>query len=831
MAFPTFGASKFTHMNITRSLLIVLTTAFCLPAITQPSDGTITGKVMDPLQKPVAAASVFLLRLPDSARLANTITDSTGVFIFETISAGQYTLRISATGYKEQVITLTHETGKGKTEAHLPALQPSAAELGNVTVVGRRPPVEVHADKTVVNVEATLSNTGATALEVLEKSPGVTVSRDGILSLRGKPNPLVMIDGKPTYLSGADLASLLNGMNAAQLDQIELMTNPPAKYDAAGNAGVINIKTKKNRQKGFNGSANAAYNQARYASGNGSLNLNYRNGKFNVFGNYNYNRNNGFSNLTIKRGYLGNDGITMVRNFEQPTHMRQQGHNNTAKLGVDFYLDKKTTLGLVAGGFNSPRYFDGVSTGYWKDADMVTDSSTKTISDNSNRWQNGNVNFNLRHQVDKTSELTADLDYVRYDMESRQLFTNENYDLNGNLANSDQIRGELPSHINIFSAKADYTKTFKGNLKTEAGFKTSHVNTANLAIYDVRDLPDGNWKPDYEISNHFTYEENIQALYGNLKGETGKWQWQAGLRVEHTRYDGYQAGNPAKDDSAFTNSYTSLFPTGFLSYKVDSFNTFTINAGRRIQRPAYQQLNPFKFFINEYTYQEGNPYLQPEFTGNFELTHSYKGKINTTIGYANTTQAFSQIFRPEGEITIVTEGNLGRRQNANLTLNVNQQVTKWWNLSFTGTVNYTVVEGNNYGQTIESKAFNGNGNINNQFKFNNGWSAEISGNYNTKSQDGQFIIQDFGQVAAGIGKQVLNNKGTIRLNARDIFWTQKIDGQIRYGNVRENFFQYRDSRVVTLSLQYRFGKPMKDAEKKRGGNGGAGEEQNRVRVG
>jgi len=818
-------------MQHTHTLLAIFAAAFFMPAMAQPSQGSISGTVTDTQQKPVASASVFLLRLPDSARLANAVTDSAGVFIFQSVSAGQYTLKVSATGYKESVTTLKHETGTGLTEAQIPALQPAIAELGNVIVTGRRPPIEVMADKTVVNVEATLSNTGATALEVLEKSPGVTLNRDGNISLRGKPNPLVMIDGKPTYLSTADLISLLNTMSASQLDQIELMTNPPAKYDAAGNAGVINIKTKKNRQKGFNGSASAAYNQGRYASGNGSLNLNYRNGKFNVFGNYNYNRTNGFGDLTINRAYLGNDGLSVVRNFEQPTYMRQQGHNNTGKLGVDYYLDKKTTVGMVVGGFISPRDFNAVSTGYWKDADMVTDSSTKTISDNSNRWQNGNVNINLRHQVDKTSELTADLDYVRYDMENHQLFTNENADQNGNLMNSDQIRGELPSHINIFSAKADYTKSFENNLKTEAGFKTSYVNTGNLAIYDVRALPNGNWTPDYEISNHFTYEENIHALYGNVKGENGKWQWQAGLRLEHTRYDGYQAGNPVKDDSAFRNNYTSLFPTGFLSYKVDSFNTFTLNAGRRIQRPAYQQLNPFKFFINEYTYQEGNPYLQPEFTGNFELSHSYKGKINTTIGYANTKQAFSQIFRPEGEITILTEGNLGRRQNANLTLNVNQEITKWWNLSFTATANYLVIEGNNYGQTIESKAFNGNGNINNQFKFNKGWSAEISGFYNTKSKDGQFIVQGFGQASAGIGKQVLKNKGTIRLNARDIFWTQKIDGQIKYGNVRESFYQYRDSRVVTLSLQYRFGKPMKDAEKKRGGNGGATEEQNRVRVG
>ncbi len=817
-------------MNHTITLLTVLASCILQPVFAQPSDGSISGKVTDHQQKPVPAASVFLLRLPDSARLGNAITDSLGLFVFEGISAGQYTLKISASGFKEKVTTLNHAHGTGPTEVIIPALEPAAAELGNVTVVGRRPPIEVRADKTVVNVEATLSNTGATALEVLEKSPGVTVNRDGNISLRGKANPLVMIDGKPTYLSPAELVNLLNSMNAEQLDQIELMTNPPAKYDAAGNAGVINIKTKKNKQRGFNGSVNTTYNQGRYGSGNGSLNLNYRNNKFNLFGNYNYNRNNGFGDLTLNRGYIGADGTTFERNFYQPSYMRNQGHTHTIKFGTDYYLNKNTTIGFVAGGFNSPRYFDSKTEGFWSDADKVTDSSTQTISNNSNRWKNYNLNMNLRHQFNKSSDLSADLDFIQYDMTNNQLFTNRNFDADGNLLAADQLKGYLPATIQIFSAKADYSFQWNENIHTEAGAKTSFVKTDNLADYQTKILPGGIWLPDYNISNHFLYEENIVAAYVNMKGNLKKWDWQAGLRFEHTNYDGYQAGNQVKPDSAFTNSYNSLFPTVYLTYKADSSHSFTLNTGRRINRPAYQQLNPFIFFINKYTYQEGNPYLQPEFTSSIELTHSYKGKINTTFGYAFTERVFSQIFRPDGGITILTEGNLGSRQNFNLTLNVNEQVAKWWNLSFTGTLNCLMIEGSYYVQTIQSEAFNGNANLNNQFKFGKGWSAELSGFYNTKAEDGQFIIGGFGQASAGIGKQVLKNKGTVRLNARDIFWTQKIDGNIKYDFVREHFYQYRDSRVITLSLQYRFGKPIKNGEKKRN-SGGAADGQNRVRVG
>lgn len=815
-----------TTQLILAALLLNSINAFAQPAITG-----ISGQITDSGAKKVAFATVLLLRASDSLQLRSTISDSLGRFGFEGLEKGTYLVKVSSIGYQERFTRpITIDANTSQVQADITGLMAKGKELENVSVTGRRQPIEVQADRTIVNVEASLSNTGATALEVLEKSPGVTVDRDGNISLRGKPNPLVMIDGKPTYLSPADLVSLLNTMNANQLDQIELMTNPPAKYDAAGNAGVINIKTKKAKQKGFNGSANAAYNQGRYATGNGSLNLNYRNQKFNLFGNYNYNRNNGFGDLTLTRDYVGLDGSTVGRSFYQPSYLRNQGHNHTLKVGTDYYLNKKTTLGFVAGGFNSPRYYHSETTGYWSDADNITDSSTQTLSNNNNRWKNYNLNLNLRHQFNPSSDLAADIDFIRYDMVNNQHFTNRGFDANGNQVAEDELTGYLPSTIKIFSAKADYSFQWNKAIKTETGAKTSFVKTDNLADYRSRVMPNTEWEPNNDISNHFLYEENIAAAYITLKGSLKKWDWQAGLRYEHTNYNGYQAGNEIKPDSAFSNIYNSLFPTAYLTYKADSSNTFTLNAGRRINRPAYQQLNPFKFFINKYTYQEGNPYLQPEFTSTIEFTHSYKGKLNTTLGYAYTKQAFSQVFRPEGGITILTEGNLGSRQNYNLTVNINERPAKWWTLSFTGTLNYLMVESNNYGQVIESSAFNGNANINNQFKFGKGWSAELSGFYNTKSEDGQFIIAGFGQASAGIGKQVLKNKGTIRLNARDIFWTQKIDGHIKYDFVREHFYQYRDSRVVTLSVQYRFGKQMKDGERKRNG-GGATDEQNRVRIG
>jgi hypothetical protein len=240
-------------------------------------------------------------------------------------------------------------------------------------------------------------------------------------------------------------------------------------------------------------------------------------------------------------------------------------------------------------------------------------------------------------------------------------------------------------------------------------------------------------------------------------------------------------------------------------------------------------LNPFMFFINQYTYQEGNPFLLPEFTWNVELGHTFKNWLTTTFGYAYTDQRFSQVFRTQGEVTILTFGNVGTRQNISLSVNAQLKPTKWWSANVQLTGAHATVNGTWMDQQIDTKAFNAQVNINNQFKFKKGWSAELSGFYNSKSVDGQFTIQPFGQVAAGVSKNILKDKGSVRFNVRDIFFTQIIDGEIKYQNVLEHFRQSRDSRVANISFTYRFGKTFKDNARKKNG-GSATEEQQRVGV-
>lgn len=700
-------------------------------------------------------------------------------------------------------------------------------ELKKVEVTGRRPLIEQKVDRTVIHVDAAVTNTGSTVLEVLSKAPGVTVDKDGNISLKGKSGVLVMLDGKPTYLSGTDLSNMLESMNANQLDQIELMTNPPAQYDAAGNAGIINLRTKKNKTRGFNGSLTLGYGQGKYWKTNNSLNLNYRNSKVNVFFNYSANVNHGYTDLHLVRDYVAGDGKTVNAIFDGPTYLVRRFANNTAKLGADYSLSKKTTLGIVTTGMISPRNSYGTSYGYPEDAKGNRDTVTFTRSSNENRVVNGSVNVNLRQVFDSAHELTADADFIQYNTTNPQWYINTLHGPGGGLTDSSVLRGNLPSTIRIWSGKADYVQRFAKGWKLEAGWKSSLVTTDNTADY-FNESGGSGWVPDYEKTNHFLYRENINALYANVDGTKGKWTLQGGLRYENTQYKGHQLGNPLRADSAFKRMYNDLFPTVFVSCQADGQNQFTISTGRRIDRPAYQQLDPFFFFINSFTFQTGNPFLVPQYTTNLELSHVYKGVLTTTLSYSRTANYFTEMFRSEGDTTTVTFGNMGRQQYVGLSVSAQVVFCSWWSATLHGEGGYKHVDGFASGQTIRTDGVSGQVNVNNQFRWKGGWSAELSGFYNTRDVEGQFVTEPFGQVSTGLAAPVLKGKGTVKVNMADVFFTSYVRGEILYENVHEHYVQKRDSRVVNVAFTWRFGKTFKDVGARRAG--GATEEQKRVNL-
>ncbi len=801
------------------------------------SNTSVKGNVTDKQGKPAEAVTVTVLLAKDSSAVKLQSTDKSGNFEFLDLSFGRFLLLYSSVGH-ENAYSESFELSAANSSVQLPPIQLNQAskEMEAVTVVHRKAFIEQKIDKTVVNVDAAVTNVGATALEVLEKSPGVMVDKDGNISLKGKQSVMVMMDGRPTYLTGEQLANLLKSMPASSIDQIELVTNPSAKYDAAGNSGIINIKTKKNKQKGFNGTLTLNYGQGAYWKTNNSLNLNYRTGKFNFFANGGYSIWNSFQELNINRKFSDANSKELNAIFEQTSFMKNENKNYNMKIGADYYLSKKTTLGLVLNGNFSPEKQNGLNTSYMMNSSSQTDSIITATSSNRDLWKNRSVNVNMRHQFDSTGkELTADLDYITYGSNSEQLFVNTIYDPNWTAKSVENLRGRLPIDIDIYSAKLDYTQPLKKGAKMEAGLKTSIVNTTNVAGYT--NLIGGSWTPDYDKSNNFDYKENILAGYLNYNRQIKKFGIQAGLRYEHTSYEGFQFGNPQRADSSFKRSYGSLFPTLFVSYAANDKNQLAMSYGRRIDRPAYQDLNPFLFFLDKYTYGRGNPYLQPQFTHNIEFTHTYNSFLTTTLNYSYTKDFFSETFsqgnpqfnEPE-YATIVRQGNIGSRQNAGVSVSAQIPVQKWWTAILYTNYNYSQFKGELNNETIDVAAGTLMTNINNQFKFKKGWSAELSGWYRSKGVEGQILIDPMGAAAAGVSKQILKSKGTLKLNVRDMFYTQKVKGTINFQTTNASFMNLRDTRVVNLSFVYRFGKPIKGTQPRRK-IGGANDEQNRVKMG
>ena len=611
------------------------------------------------------------------------------------------------------------------------------------------------------------------------------------------------------------------------------MTNPSAKYDAAGNSGIINIKTKKNKAKGFNGSVTLTHTQGEYPKPSGSLNLNYRNGKFNFFANVGYSHWEGFQNLDINRQYFNTvaSGKTLNAIFSQHTHMKFINPETNVKFGMDYYLDKKTTLGFVVSGFRNTENNTSLSNIFLKDPNNVVDSIVRSPSTNNGVWKNGSVNLNLRRTFDSAgTELTADADYIRYSSTNNQYFDNQTYTPDMVLKNETILTGNLPSNINIYSFKSDFSHPFKNNLKFEAGIKTSYVSTDNDANYF--NVINNNPEVDTTKTNHFIYHENINAAYLNVNKQYKKWSVQAGLRLENTNSSGHQLGNNYtvnNNDSSFSKSYTNLFPTLYVSYQLNEKNSFSVNYGRRIDRPAYQDLNPFLFFLDNYTYQAGNPYLQPQFTNNIELSHTYNNFLTTTINYSSTTNFFSETFQQSGYATIVRNGNIGKHQNAGVAISAQIPVRKWWSAMLYTNVNYNTFSGFLYGDNLNVSATTFLVNLNNQFKFKKGWSAELSGFYRSSGIEAQVLVKSMGQMSAAVSKQIFKEKGSLKLGVRDILYTQQVYGTINFQQTEATFHNARDSRQVSFTFTYRFGKPIKGTQQRKS-NGGA-DEQNRVKVG
>lgn len=816
---------KTIEMRKVLSLLALSLTFLSLASYAQTKTGRISGTVIDGSTKTIESATITLLSLKDSSVVKMSVADKTGKYEFENVPEGRYVVVISAVGHNKGVsenveITAASSAVVVKTIE----LIPQAQAMSGVTVTAKKPAIEQKPGKMVVNVDASPTNAGLTAMELLEKSPGVTVDNDGNISVKGKQGVMILVDGKPTYMSGADLAALLKNMQSTSIDQIEIMTNPPAKYDASGNSGIINIKTKKGIIKGMNGNANLGYTQGLYARFNGGVNLNYRNNKVNIFGGYNGGTYQGYNRLAIDRKLYDVDKVTLLRTIDQVSRPHFEGVYHNTKLGMDYNFTKKDVIGFVFNGNFNTNDEDPYSNTNIRDNNGKLLNKLESFANNRRTSSNYTTNLNYKHTFDSTGrEISADADWAFYDNKNRTSLLTKSYDAeNQHIPGQDVLMpGNIPSTIKIYSAKVDYVHPFKSGLRLEAGAKTSFVKTDNKVNYQR------NGVDAIDRNNHFIYDENINAAYAILSRSIKKWELTAGLRVENTIAKGHQLSN----DSSFKRNYTNFFPNVGAGFNMNEKNQFNLSYSRRIMRPDYDDLNPFIFFLDSLTYGQGNPYLTPQFTNNFELSHTFNRFLTTTVNYTNTSDIITDLLKQNTEknITYQTKDNFSSMKQWGVSVMANIPVKKWWNANIYTNVFHNSYSGLYNNDPIHIAFTSFLGNITNSFTLGKGWNAEISGWYRSKAAEGILVARAMGAMNTAITKQMLKGKGTLKLGVRDVLWTQKFSGYAKYSDVDVTIDSRRDSRQFNLSFSYRFGK--KNIAPARRKTGGADDEQSRVKSG
>jgi hypothetical protein len=795
---------------------------FCLfatVATTASFAQKISGFVRDQQGKGLEKTTVTLMRASDSVAVKFGGTDKSGAYSFVAAGPGIYFITVTNVGYSKAQSKVFEVTTADVT---VPELQVAKAEkvLEGVSVTSKKPMVEVRADKTILNVEGTINATGNDGLELLRKAPGVTIDKDDNISLAGKNGVQIFIDGKPSPLSGADLAAYLKSMQAAQIEAIELITNPSAKYEAAGNAGIINIRLKKNKAFGTNGSANAGYNIGFFPKYNAGLALNNRGKNINVFGNYNYNNATNRNNFQLYRDVA--DTI-----FDNKSIMNMHNENHGFKGGIDFFANSRNTFGILVNGNRSVNEFNSNSrTPIIYKPTGITDRILR--ANNTNDMTRTNVNFNLNYRYTDTlgREFNLDGDYGLFRLRGNQLLPNQYFDPTETIILGDTIyRFISPTDIDIYTLKGDYEQNFKKG-RLGFGFKTAFINTSNNFLrYNVAQLKPEISSFDDSLSNKFDYKENINALYVNYNRQFKGFMIQVGVRVENTNTTGTAFGYKsdeslnANSESGFERKYTDIFPSGAITFNKNPMNQWGFSYSRRIDRPAYQDLNPFEFKLDDYTYMKGNTDLRPQYTNIISLTNTYKYKLTTTLSYSHVSDIFTQLVDTALKSrSFMTKRNLANQDVVNLSVSYPFQY-KSYSVFANLNTNYSHYKADFGGgsRVVDLSVFAFNIFMQHSLKIGKkGWTAEASGWYNSPSVwGGTFKSKALWSADAGVQKPIFGGKGNLKVSVTDIFYSIRWKGESNFAGQRTIAQGYGESRQLRTSLTWRFGSNTVKAARQR----------------
>lgn len=581
------------------------------------AQANIHGTVRDMNDAPIADATVLLLHPADSALVKGTVTNSKGNYFFENIPSGDYFMGFSHTGFTSQYTILFHVPVSAKNiERGTQQLELLSSTLTDVTLTAKRPLYEQKPDRLTINVASSITSAGNTALQILERSPGVAVNRQtNTIAMLGKEGVRVMINGKLDYMPVSAVLQMLDGMSAGNIDRIELITTPPANFDAEGNAGYINIVLKENNNLGTNGSFSATLGYGKGWITQASLNVNHRTEKLNVYGDFSYSRQR---KPFIASGYarISNQGDIFETYNDIDRIDTTRFHN--IRLGLDYQLAPRTVIGiLLTSNGRWYRQSEISTTAFHRNGQpdtLVTNSNSEL-----NNWQDYGINLNLQQQFKKGDNLSFNATYLHYKNNQPFDYYSRYYDKTGNFIYDETNRNGKLTPMNFLIGAVDYSGKLSKKIGLEAGAKATLADFTNDLHFER--FLQGNWKTDSSLSSVYTLKENYTALYASLSiTASEKTSLKAGLRYEYTNSN----LGTAKEKNIVDRHYGKLFPTLFFSHKLNEQNTLNLSYSSRITRPTFNNLAPFTYYINRNTLLTGNPALQPAIAHAVSIGYTFK---------------------------------------------------------------------------------------------------------------------------------------------------------------------------------------------------------------
>lgn len=796
--------------KLIKSAIVIACMMFCAPNIraARQESAQLLGNVCDKGSgEAVGWATVALMRA-DSTIVAGTACDEKGEYALNA-APGQYVMKVSMLGYRDWSGDISLSSGKNSHETIY--LEADRNMLSGATVTERVKLIEMKIDKVVMNVSQSAFAQGSNALELMKKAPGVTIDKDGNVKLNGK-TVSVWIDGRPSHADGKSLEALLRSTNGESIDKFEIMEHPSAKYDAEGQGGIINIKTKRNLLSGLNGSmglggggmhfseiAQTPWQQSFWT------NLGYRTSKTNTF-------------FSIYEGFY-NTPMTLDNTLNAPGDLKQEGksllrnfyHNYNVKLGNDWFIDDRNTLGFIVyvPGSYSTMNSDGSSTRQWVAGKKTMDSESVISNlDNSIQYT---ANLNYTHVFDpaKASELTANLDFYRNNGKDHNEQKDETvYYLPDELAVQTIQTIDAMKIYDIYSAKADYQSIVFKKFMLEAGGKWAMSTTDN----DTREMRTG--LPDVKID--YNYREHVGAGYVSIAGQfSPKFSAKFGLRAEYTSSTGdwISAGETTR------RYYFDLFPTVFLGYNPSADWRFSGSYSRRISRPNYTQLNPTKTYVDSRTYLVGNPDMLPQYTDDVNFSVGYGQHLSLVLGYNHTANVVSQVptYNPDGS-QFLTWDNFGTNRMGLASFNVSAlPIAKF--LQWTLSANLLYMNSASSRTSFRSSSLGGQAYTALSFLFPKDWKLEIDANYQSRMQMANYMIHPRVTSNLALKKSCLDNRMNITLSLEDIFrsGTNDIDiidetGSGASSSIAQKYYGQK----VLLNLTWSFGKSVQTRQRKVG---------------